>query len=379
MGHGAHVLLIKAHGVFLCLVPRSVGALCLTTSSQVSAFLLHQFQGLLSQGNATGGAGQGVPVAGNGEISAENSGVYSASGDIVNHLVVTPTMSLVVLGSLMAVVVAMGIGSALMLWCSPRGGYGPGPTLPSAGLRSRFTPRRRDDECSELESECAGLASVASLVPPSSVGNTMTCASDTADGTDRDDRVQSSLPLAPLCPQLVVPDTSNLRVVLPELACRMKQDLVLSVCSVPMLGGRPLFRARIAECSAADDGCGVYLETLCGEHHFAFASTSELWTAPSTASPTLPILRPNGLQFATMRKTHAGDYSVNCGLGTLAVFSGDFSAHEAQVTSGQGQVMAQVRKGVDGGYEVTTSPSIDAGMIILGLLLIDKCETDGKP
>lgn len=371
-------LVIKNHGVLLCLllVLHAASALCLTASSEVSASLLHRLHGLLSQGNATGDAGQDVPAASAGD--AATSGVYSASLD-VRHPSVTPIMSLVVMGSLLAVVVALAIVSAMLLWSAPQGKPAPVPADP--GPRGGLVPRGRVGEASQVESEYAGLASVARPAPPTSVGNTGTCASVASltpsnTVTDRDDGVRSCLPLAPLCPQLVVPDTSNLRVVLPRLACRVKQDIVLTVCSVPMLGGRPLFRARVAECAPtpADDGCGVYLETLCGEHHFAFASTSELWAGLSTASPAVPIFRSNGLQFATMRKTLEGDYSLTCGLGTLAVFSGDFLAHEAQVTSGHGQMMAQVRNGVDGGYEVITSPSIDAGMIILGLLLIDKCE-----
>mmetsp|Transcript_3691 Transcript_3691/g.9351 ORF Transcript_3691/g.9351 Transcript_3691/m.9351 type:complete len:376 (-) Transcript_3691:173-1300(-) len=369
----------KAQGAFLCLLTHSASALCITAGSQFSAVLLHHFQGLLLQGNATVDASPEDPVAGARGPVAETPVVYIAGAELKPYLAVTPVASLVVLGLLLAVVVACAIVSTLLLWCTPRSGRASGPTLPSTSL-SKCTPRRRGDLCSEPESESvAGLASVASLRPPTSVGHAVTFASETAGRTGRGDAVHSPLPLAPLCPQLVVPATSNLRVLLPELACRIRQDAVLNVCSVPALGGRPLFRARIAECAPTpDDGCGVFLETLCGEHHFAFASTSELWDGPSTASPIVPILRSNGLQFATLQKSHTGDYNVMCGLGILAVFSGDFLAHEAQVTSGQGQVMAQVRSGPDGGYEVTTSPNIDSGMIILGLLLIDKCEMSGK-
>jgi len=97
------------------------------------------------------------------------------------------------------------------------------------------------------------------------------------------------------------------------------------------------------------------------------------------ATPKIPILRPDRLQFATMKKSQRGDYNVMCGLGTLASFSGDFLANEVQVVSGQGRMMAQAHHGTDGHFEVTTSPSIDAGLIILGLLAIAKCEQSQLP
>lgn len=244
---------------------------------------------------------------------------------------------------------------------------------PPPQARGKPSANRPQDTASSLEQEfehhAAGLASSAC---PSSAGHE--CHSD-ATITDREDGSPSQRTLVPLCPQLMVPTSSNLRVVVPELACRRRQDTFINICSVPSLGGSPLFRARVSECEPAAFGArGVYLETLEGDQQFAWVSTEELWSSPGGTAPKLTIMRPDGLQFATMKKNNRGDYVIMCGLSVLAVFSGDFQAHEAQVVSSQGRLMAQLQRGGPGCYEVTTSPDIDAGLIILGLLAIDKCE-----
>jgi len=362
---------IVIHGVFL--YPTS--ALCINagTSSSSSSLLLSHLRGLVEHGIRYR-PDPGLPP-GIGEFSAVPSGTHGAGGARAASSAGGAPYS-AVLGALLALLAALAFGLLVLLACPlQRGLARPSPQ------RGRGDPRkRREGECSEVEEpEYAGL--------PSSLAQSASTLHDAAGGSDREDRSSMpsmssmpSLPQAPLCPQLIVPDTSSLRAVLPMVACRARQDVVLDICSVPDLGGRPLFRARVSELGPASvDGCGIHLESLCGEHSLAFASTAELWATPAAPAPMVPLLRSNGLQFGTMKKNHTGDYVVICGLGTLAVFSGNFQLHEIQVISGQGKVMADVRRDSDGSYEVTTSPSIDAGLIILGLLVIDKFErTDAR-
>lgn len=354
---------LVAHGVLV--YPAS--ALCIShRPDSASSVLLNHLRGLVQRGI---GNRPDPRLEGVGEFSIASTGVHGAS-DVKEVNSAGGPPSAVIFGVLLAVL-ALAIGLFLLQAClMPRGPVQPGL------LRGRDHKRRgREGECSEAEEpEYARPLSLASLAQSAS--------------TFRDEDRSSmpsmasmpSLPQAPLCPQLIVPDTSSLRAVLPMLAFRARQDIVLNICSVPDLGGRPLFRARISETGPASaDGCGIHLESLCGEHSLAFASTAELWSTPAAPAPNVPLLRSNGLQFGTMKKNHTGDYVVICGLGTLAVFSGSFLLHEIQVISGQGKVMADVRRDSDGSYEVTTSPSIDAGLIILGLLVIDKFErSDGR-
>jgi hypothetical protein len=356
---------IVAHGVFV--YPAS--ALCINVGAQSSSVLLNHLRGLVQRGI---GHRQQPGLSGVGEFGVASTGAHGAT-DFREVASVGGAPSSVILGVMLAVMAALAIGLFLLLACPlQRGTARPGLQ------RSRDSPRKgREGECSEAEEpEYARL--------PSSLAQSASTLHDAAGGSDREDRPSMvsmpSLPQAPLCPQLIVPDTSSLRAVLPMLACRARQDVVLNICSVPDLGGRPLFRARISETGPASaDGCGIHLESLCGEHCLAFASTAELWASPAAPAPNVPLLRSNGLQFGTMKKNHTGDYVVICGMGTLAVFSGSFLLHDIQVISGQGKIMADVRHDSDGSYEVTTSPSIDAGLIILGLLIIDKFErTDGR-
>jgi len=350
---------IVAHGVLV--YPAS--ALCINAGTQASSVLLNHLRGLLQRGV---GHGPDPGLPGVVEFGAASTGTHGAS-DVREASGVWGPPSSVMLGVMLALVAALAIGLFLLLAC-------PLPARLSLLRGGGQQPRRgREGACSEAEEPEYAR-------PLSSLAQSASTFRDEDRSSMPSMASMPSLPQAPLCPQLIVPDTSSLRAVLPMLACRARQDVVLNICSVPDLGGRPLFRARISETGPASaEGCGIHLESLCGEHGLAFASTAELWASPAAPTPNVPLLRSNGLQFGTMKKNHTGDYVVICGLGTLAVFSGSFSLHEVQVISGQGKVMADVRRDSDGSYEVTTSPSIDAGLIILGLLVIDKFErTDGR-
>lgn len=369
---------VKAIGVLLhLLLPAS--ALHISASSQVSSYLHGQFRDLLTAVNASEGEASGVLEAAGTEvgalIAANMNGTSTARTQSWDG---ASTRSSIMLGTLIAVAIALLIGSFLLLSRIPSYEYRqhppenrqfPGQALEKAlSTRSPRKPRSKAGSASDRESERAGLAS--SMGAPSAGG--FECASETTiTDTDVDEQARMPLSLVPLCPQLMVPDTSNLRVLVPDVAHCKRQDTILNITSVPALGVRPLFRARIAENGPSP---GIYLETLDGEQHFAFVSTEEVWDNTAGATPKMAILRPDRLQFATMKKNQRGDYNVMCGLGTLASFSGDFLANEVQVVSGQGRMMAQAHQGTDGHFEVTTSPSIDAGLIIIGLLAIAKCE-----
>lgn len=230
---------IVAYGVFVY----RARALCITAGTQSSSVLLNHLHGLVQRGI---GHRQQPGLSGVGESGVASTGAQGAT-DFREVARVGGTPSSVILGVLVAVVAALVIGLFLLLACPVQRG----PARP--GLqRSRDSPRKgRDGECSEAEEpEYATL--------PSSLAQSASTLHDAAGGSDREERSSMpsmvsmpSLPQAPLCPQLIVPATSSLRAVLPMLACRARQDVVLNICSVPDLGGRPLFRARVSETGPA--------------------------------------------------------------------------------------------------------------------------------
>ncbi|CAK0837158.1 unnamed protein product [Prorocentrum cordatum] len=178
--------------------------------------------------------------------------------------------------------------------------------------------------------------------------------------------------VSPLCQQLVVPERSKLQCVLPDTVTGTRQDLVVSVCSVAARGGLPLFQARVAE---QGRNAGIHLETLGGEERLAFLSTQELWVQPQGREPRMDIAKASGVKYAAIMKGE-GVYTVTSNLGPLMVFSGDFQRHDVEVRDGQGQVLAEVNPGSGSvaGYVVTVFPCVDSGLVILGLLAIDKRE-----
>jgi len=182
--------------------------------------------------------------------------------------------------------------------------------------------------------------------------------------------------LPPLCPQLIVPDRSKLQCMLQDKVHFKRQNACVNVESIAARGGTPLFQARINEVDvAASSGVGIYLETLRGEEKFAFLSTHEVWNCPEKRQPSMDIMRVSGGKYASMVKIDAGAYTVSSGGSPFMTFSGNFSKHDIRVSDGNGQTLAEVSPGsVDGTYDVVVFPNVDAGLIILGLLAINKTE-----
>jgi hypothetical protein len=362
-----------------------------------SRFLVHEnasrnaTRGLLLAGGRTpalgaapGGRGPGCCPRGRAHAPAAEPGNAGSEGfgsntSVPGHWLIAKFApeatfrSFVVFAVMIVLATAVLIASMFLMVRGPSRDI---PQRPPCPPQTRYRPSISQsvgtDSDQESVSERAGLASSSWMTPRGPDD----CGSEAAP-TEIDTVSQSPLELAPLCPQLKVPDTSKLRVVLPQRACRKRQDAIVDVCSVPQLGGKPLLRARLTECEpTAREACGIYLEALGGDRQHAFLATGDLWAQSAGAlPPKLFILRPDGRQFATMEKTPGGDYTIMCKLGVLATFSGDFLAHETRVFSNQGWLMAQTEQGSESNYEVTAFPGVDAGLVLLGLLAIDKCET----
>lgn len=395
-----YVRYVKALGaIFL-----PANALHLSSNASDAPFLVHNFSGFLIHENTSRNATRGLLLAGGrapapgaapegrapgccprgraapapaAEPWGAGSGGLVSNASLPGHWLIAKFAPDATLRCLVAFAVMIALATAvliasifLMLRSPPR----EIPQRPPCPPQTRYRPSTSQSigTDSEQESERTGLASSSWMTPR----DPDDCRSEAAP-TEIDNASQSPLELAPLCPQLKVPDTSKLRVVLPQRACRKRQDTIMDVCSVPQLGGKPLLRARLTECEpTAREACGIYLEALGGDRHHAFVATGDLWAqSGGTPPPKLFILRPDGRQFATMEKSPGGDYTILCKLGVLATFSGDFLAHQTRVFSNQGWLMAQTEQGSESNYVVTAFPGVDAGLVLLGLLAIDKCET----
>jgi len=393
-----HTPLYVRYVIVLGAIALPANALRLASNRSDAHFLVHNFSGALTQESVNRHASKGLFLAGGrapgccpeslraaaapaGALWPAGRGgpVPNSSGPAPRWFAriapgEAPFGSLVVFAVMLVLATAVLIVSmCLMMRSPPR-------EVPACSAQPPFRPEALQSlgttSEQDSQSERAGLASSRRMTPRGAMtqSDADDCRSDAP--TEIDNVSQSPLELTPLCPQLKVPDTSKLRVVLPKRACRKRQDAVLHVCSAPQLGGRPLLRARLAECEpTAREACGIYLEALSGDRWHAFLATGDLWAEPAGATPPkLFILRPDGRQFATVEKRPGGDYAILCKLGVLATFSRDLAAHQTRVFSSQGWLMAQTEQGGEGSHEVTAFPGSDAGLVILGLLAIDKCE-----
>lgn len=195
----------------------------------------------------------------------------------------------------------------------------------------------------------------------------------------------------PLCALLVVPDYTRLNCIVQADVSRRRQELAFNATSC---GGRPLFQIRVSE--VVTDKPGIHVETLQGQEQLAFLSTAELWARhegiaassenPGIAIPSveagfaLKIFRPMGVPFGSFRKSRNGEYIVSRGNSDILIFSGDMDSpnHTIQVFEcPTGSIVASVFQDKPGEYQVSVMTRNDAGLVILGVLAIDKLEVPG--
>lgn len=176
----------------------------------------------------------------------------------------------------------------------------------------------------------------------------------------------------PLCPLLIVPEGTRLACVVQNDVCRKRQDLSFNVRGMQSRGGAALFQMRVSEHGGS--GQGIYVETLGGKEQLAFLSTEDLWRG--APRPLLSILQPWGEAYGSIQKAESGEYVVRREQAEMWVFSGDFAKHSVQVVSTGGEPVASVCPGSPEEYQVFVHARIDAGLLVLGLLAIDKCESE---
>jgi len=213
-----------------------------------------------------------------------------------------------------------------------------------------------------LESDANSEACTGSASPH---GSSLRASSDSRQRSSS----PGSQPGLPLCPLLIVPDGTRLACIVQNDVRHKRQELSFDVVSMPGRGGAPLFRVRVSELGG--ESPGIYVETLSGREQLAFLSTEDVFKG--IANPVLTISRPWGLPYGSIQKMEDGTYHVLRGKSTLLVFSGNFHSHDTQVRSSRG-VVAQVEGTSPEEYQVRMQARTDAGLVILGLLAIDKFE-----
>lgn len=256
-----------------------------------------------------------------------------------------------------------------------------GGSLPSRRVRAIQAARAHVRSWTNKSARGMGSGSVVSGMMSSdslSGGDSRPHLSGSRVGADALDSI-SCLPTPhghPLCPLLVVPDGTRLACVVQDDVRRRRQELSFDIAAVPQRGGTPLFRARLSELMSprlgSDTTPGIFAETLGGREQLAFLSTEPIWRGDKR--PAFEITRPFGERYGVLEKNDNGSYCAYSSKGDLLlVFSGDFRSHNIQVTQ-SGSVVAAIMQSSPEEYHVHVQARTDAGLVILALLAIDKCE-----
>lgn len=348
------------HPLTLGLLPNALRYWALTTTFFVDALHSHTIPHIDALSN------ESLPFtdAYGNVVKLQTSLLAPAGASVVfQHLISKDdsSISVVMWACLAALAAIVIIFLTVMMWkcCGA-------PRHPGGGMNEPLKPGRgASSRC--LTSRSFGRSSATSGAP-SGVSEDAT-ALDSPRSTAAS-IIRGQLPGLPLCPLLVVPNGTRLGCVVQNDVCRIKQELSFDVCAVPSRGGSALFRARVSELNT--DSPGIYIETLGGKDQLAYLSTEDLWR--SAPSPVLGISRPLGLPYGTMEKRENGDYIIVRGQTPLLTFAGDYYSHSIRVMVPNGHTIATTAQTSAEEYQVHMQARTDAGLVILGLLAIDKCE-----
>jgi hypothetical protein len=177
-----------------------------------------------------------------------------------------------------------------------------------------------------------------------------------------------------LCPSLVVPNGTEFVFAVQEVITTDRQDLSFNIVD---LKGTPLSKVVLLESRSAAQP-KILLQTMASAP-LASVDTHE-WHQ-RTREP-IAICRANGALFGRIQKEpSSGRYVIRHRAGRkLLTFHGDFHEKAVNVMSSiTGQLVGASEKCVvdfnsASHYQVRVAPNTDAGLVICGLLAIDKLE-----
>lgn len=177
-----------------------------------------------------------------------------------------------------------------------------------------------------------------------------------------------------LCPCLVVPEGMELVFAVRDLLTRLRQQISFSVVD---LEGTPLSHVIVNEVGQGER-CGILLRML-DQTPLAWVRTGVIHEEGGLPE----ICFPSGEVFCVVGREDAvptGRYTLRDRAGQrLYTFHGDFREKAVNVVSSSGRLVCDTERcelGYDGSphYQVRVAPSIDAGLILCGLLAVEKLE-----
>lgn len=177
----------------------------------------------------------------------------------------------------------------------------------------------------------------------------------------------------PLCPDLVVPSGMELVFAVREVLNKERQKLSFSIVD---LQGQALSHVIVNECG---QDCVIQLQML-DQRPLAMVRTKQV----HECSGGLPeICRPSGEVFCSVTKIEpvpGGRYVLRGMSGQrLLAFNGDFREKAINVVNSSGRLVSDTERCIvhfDNAphYQVRVAPGVDAGLVLCGLLAIDKLE-----
>jgi hypothetical protein len=177
-----------------------------------------------------------------------------------------------------------------------------------------------------------------------------------------------------LCPSLVVPSGMEFVFAVREDLTTTRQELNFNIVD---LKGAPLSRIVVSEKGDVNAaGCGIFLQTLT---RMPLAMV-DMKAVHEKQSKSPFICRPNGEVFGQIKYDESGKYLLKNKAGKgLLIFHGDFSEKAVNVMNTVGKLVCATERCVvdfdsSPHYQVRIAPYVDAGLVICGLLCIDKLE-----
>lgn len=179
-----------------------------------------------------------------------------------------------------------------------------------------------------------------------------------------------------LCPNLVVPVGMEFVCVVPEALQTHAQNTTFTTSD---LDGKELMRVVVQEGRDMLQ-CGIRLEFMDGRQ-LAFLNTAAIY---QDRHADIKVFRPTGEMLCSLSREEAlpnGKYTAHASVSgeKLLAFGGDFGRKTVRVVNETGRIVcATERCAVSGegrpNYQVRVAPGGDAGLLLCGLLGIDKME-----
>jgi len=189
-----------------------------------------------------------------------------------------------------------------------------------------------------------------------------------------------------LCTSLVVPKGKRMVCLVESRLRREPQDTEFRITSSQSRGCKPLMLVRVQEVQDTDTP-KIVLEQLPDSEDesgevFASVSTADLWEDESNHQVEFTFFDASGEVFGQFGKTSSDTYNlarVQDDSEPCLAFFGDFREHSVRVEScHDSRLVATVeacrRSNLRDMYQVSIEPNADAGLVLLGLLTIDKNE-----